>query len=105
MVFEQELQRGVKKKTIASPRVIDFPKSSCYEDIIRKGKSVFFGDETDDIGCYHLCGPSGVPFDIKCPDDWVLQDFLKEHGFQPSKLRLYVMHVPEVSIARSMDNL
>ena len=65
MVFNKEKQRGVKN--IPSPRIIDFHKSSSYEDIINKGRSVFFENESDDLTCYSLCGPSGFPFEIASP--------------------------------------
>lgn len=89
-MFNKEKQCGVKKKNIPSPRIIDFHKSSSYEDIINKGRSVFFENESDDLTCYSLCGPSGFPFEIA--SRWVLEEFMKHHGFQPSKLRLYIMY-------------
>lgn len=77
--------------------MIDFPRGALYEEVLEKKRENFFSDKTEDITAYCLAGSSGVPFDIEDPEDWVLQDFIKEHNFQPSKLRLYVVYVPQVS--------
>ena len=98
MVFNNVLQRGVKKKALESPRVIDFPNTATYCEIIEKSKHIFFPQESDDVTCYCLCGSSGFPFQIDDKDNWVLQEFIKQHNFQPSKLRLYIMHLSEVSV-------
>lgn len=82
----------MKKTTLPPPRMVDFPKSSHYKDIINKGRSIFFKNESDDPACYSICGPSGVPFEVS--DPWTLEEFLKHHGFQPSKLRLYILYTP-----------
>ena len=96
MIFEQQRQRDVKKKILPPPKVVDFQRNSRYADIISKGREIFFKEETDDISNYCLCGPSGIPFEVDSKD-WVLDSFLKLHNFQPSRLRLYVMHTVEVS--------
>ena len=31
---------------------------------------------------------------LEVSDPWTLEEFLKHHGFQPSKLRLYVLYTP-----------
>lgn len=93
MVYDYDLERGVKKKNILSPRVIDFSKSSGYSDVIAKGVSVFFPSETDDICNYCLAGPNGIPLEIEDEEEWFLGGFLKDHNFQPSKLKLYILHM------------
>ena len=97
-MYEPDLQRGVKKKTIPSPRVVDFAKSALYEEVLQQAKDIFFREDEHDLGDYCLAGPSGVPFQVDDPTDWVLYEFLKQHGFQPSKLCLYIMYKPEVGI-------
>ena len=85
-----------EEKKLPPPKVVDFQRNSRYADIISKGREIFFKEETDDISNYCLCGPSGIPFEVDSKD-WVLGSFLKLHNFQPSRLRLYVMHIVEVS--------
>ena len=93
MVYNHDLQKGMKKKNISSPRVIDFSRSSQYSDIIAKGISVFFPSESDSVRNYCLAGPNGIPFEIEDEEEWYLGQFLKDHNFQPSKLRLYILHM------------
>ena len=91
MIYVSELDRGVKKKHLPSPRIVDFMRSSNYEDVIKLGKELFFKEETDDLELYCLCGTSGIPFHIEDKDNWNIYDFMKDHGYQPSKFKLYVM--------------
>jgi len=41
MIYEEELQRGVKK-TLPPPRVIEFARSCNLEEMLCEGKKVFF---------------------------------------------------------------
>ena len=66
-------------------------RSSNYKDVIKIGKELFFKEETDDLKLYCLCGTSGIPFHIEDKASWNIYDFMKDHGNQPSKIKLYVM--------------
>lgn len=96
MIYDSVRQRGIKKKSIPNPRIIDFPKSASYTDVVMQCREIFFPDDYK-YGLSHFClaGPTGVPYDID-EEDWVLQEFIKSHGYQPSKLRLYLLFNTEV---------
>ena len=97
MVFDEELGRGIRKKNLPTPRIIEFARSCNYEEVIREAKDTFFPENSDSLANYVLADSGGAPFVIKEPDDFILSEFLKDHNLQPSKLRLYIMHYPEVS--------
>ena len=101
MMFNTTSRKGIKRKDLPSPKIVDFDACSSYEDIVMKGKELFFPQESDNFDAYSLAGSSGVPFDIADKENWVLGDFLKEHGFQPSKLRLYILYNPISLVIRS----
>ena len=65
--------------------------SSNYKDVIKRWKELFFKEETDDLKLYCLCGTSGKPFHIEVKDNWNIYEFMKDHGYQPSKFKLSVM--------------
>ena len=75
--MKAELDRGVKKKHLPSPRIVDFMRPSNYEDVIKIGKELFFKEETDDLKLYCLCGTSGISFHIEDKDSWNIYDFMK----------------------------
>ena len=92
MIYNEELQRGIKKKTIPPPRIVDFSKAASYSEVIEQAKAVSFSDSKNDNSCFALAGPSGTLYEIQDSENWILQDFMKKHGFQPSKLRLYIVY-------------
>ena len=91
-LYDPDLQKGVRKKTLSSPQYVDFPKSSNYEEVIKRGKEVFFPKEVNDMSQYYLASTSGIPFHVDNPEDWSLGEFPTEHGFQPSKTRFYLVY-------------
>ena len=91
MVYSVEEENGIKRKSIPPPRMVDFVKGSTYEEVIQRGRDLFFTSYTNELSNYCLAGPAGVPFHIEDEEEWSLEEFMKEHGFQPSKTRLYVM--------------
>ena len=92
MSYDCELERGVRKHNIAPPHVVDLPKSVTYNEIIKKGQEIFFNDCSSDIKDYYLSGTAGIPYDIEDKENWTLSDFMKSHGFVPSKFRLYIVY-------------
>ena len=70
MVYEPDLQWGVKNKTIPSPRVVDFAKFAVYEEVLQQPKDIFFRENEHDLSDYCLAGPSGVPYQVEDPT-WV----------------------------------
>lgn len=94
-MYDTRSQKGTKRKTLPSPRVIDFDATATYMDVVKRAKESFFPENTDDMNAYSLAGTSGIPFDVDNKENWVIGEFLKEHGYQPSKLRLYIIYDPE----------
>ena len=66
-------------------------RSSNYEDVSNLGKELLFKKETDDLKLYCLCITLGIPFHIEDKDSWNIYEYLKDHGYQPSKFKLSVM--------------
>lgn len=95
-MFDRDLQRGVKKKDLPPPRVMELAKSSTLEEVLLADKSIFFTDIEDSLSSFAIADSGGIPFEILDPEDWILSEFIKEQGIQPSKLRLYILHHPEV---------
>ena len=91
MLYDPDLQKGVRKKTLPSPQYVDFPKSSNYKEVVKRGREIFFPKEENDPSCYYLASTTGIPFHVDDPEDWSLGEFLSEHGFQPSKVRFYIV--------------
>ena len=89
-MFNSSLEKGTRKKGLPSPRIIDFDLLSSYDDVLDKAKDIFFPKEANDLNAYSLATSSGVAFDIN-KENWRLGDFLKDHSFQPSKVRFYIL--------------
>ena len=98
MIYCPKLEKGIKKKGIPPPRIIDLDVCSTYDEVLKQTKQIFFPDSTNDNSYFSLAGTSGLPFEVE--ENWSLGDFLKSHGFQPSKLRLYILS--KVSIHNSV---
>ena len=78
MIYVSELDKGVKKKHLPSPHIVDFMS---YKDVINLGKEVLFKKETDDVKLYCLCGTLGIPFHIEDNDSWNIYEYIKDHGY------------------------
>ena len=98
MIYNEAQQKGVKKQYLPAPCVVDMQRSSTYLQVLQQGRDIFFSEESENLLDYSLCGTAGTPFDISDVDEWVLGDFLKTHGYQPSKLRLYILYNPVVCL-------
>ena len=96
MIFDDELQKGVKKRYIPPPMNVSFPGTATYDDVISSGRENFFPDENTSADTFCLCDSSGTPFKVDNPESWVLSEFVQTTGQPPSKLRLYVMWQPKV---------
>ena len=42
MIYDEDLQRGIKKKHLPPPRVVELGKSMNLEEILCEGKNMFF---------------------------------------------------------------
>ena len=63
-----------------------------HEEVIEHAKNVFIQNEF----WPESARASGGSFEIDNPDDWVLEIFIKDYGFQPSNLHLYLLYNPKV---------
>ena len=56
--YDLHLERGIRRKQlqIPPPRIMDFPKSASYVEVLEQAKGVFFSDEEDDMRLYSLAG-------------------------------------------------
>ena len=95
-MFDEELEKGVKKRCIPPSQMMTFPISAPYDLVIQKGKETFFPNITSGTDCFCLADSSGVPYDIEDESDWVLSEFVKKLNQPPSKLRIYLLYWPKV---------
>ena len=63
MVYEPELYKGIKKRCIPPPMVIDFHNLVTCEEVIEDAENVFFQNEESDLCKFSLARASGVPFE------------------------------------------
>ena len=95
MIYDSARQCGVKRKSIPNPRIVDFSQSASYTEVLTQSREIFFPENEYSLSHFCLAGASGLPYDVD-EEDWVLKDFIKSHGFQPSKFRLYLLFSAEV---------
>ena len=65
MVYNVKEEKGIKRKSIPPPRMVDFVKGSTYEEVIQRRRDLFFTSYTNELSNYCLAGPAGVPFHIE----------------------------------------
>ena len=91
MAYDENLQKGVKKRSIPAPMVTSFPCNATYDSVISKGIEKFFPDDVGSPHLFCLADSSAVPYEITDKDTWSLSEFVQQTGQPPSKLRLYIM--------------
>ena len=91
MIFDEKLQKGVRRRSIPPPLNISLPCSAPYDTLIKKGRENFFPDDTSSDDLFCLADSNGIPYEVEDKSDWVLSEFIQQIGQPPSKLRLYVM--------------
>lgn len=101
MIYDEELQKGVKRRFIPAPVNVSFPSTATYDDVITIGRETFFPDENSALDTFCLCDSSGTMFKVDDNSSWVLSEFLQNTGQPPSKLCLYVMWKPTVTKSSS----
>ena len=91
MIFDEELQKGIKKRCIPPPLTVCFPSNASYDTVLQKGKECFFPYENSATASFCLADSGGTPYKVAHESDWVLSDFVQTTGQPPSKLRLYIL--------------
>ena len=104
MIFDKNLQRGVKRRYIPPPKIFSFPSNTSYKDIIQKGVERFFPDDIEFTDMFCLADSTGIPYEIEEKDTWCLSEFIQQSGQPPSKLRLYIMNFEKVVSHYKSDN-
>ena len=96
MVFDEVMEKGVKKRYIPPSKTMTFPHDVTYDLVIQRGIETFFPDETSEVDCFCLADSGGVPYVIEDKSSWKLSEFLHKFKQPPSKSHLYVMYMPQV---------
>ena len=65
MIYDEELQKGVKKRFIPPSVNVSFPSTATYDDIIDVGRETFFPDESSSLDTFCLCDSSGIMFKVQ----------------------------------------
>jgi len=94
MKFDQEKQRGTKRKELGPITSCSIPPDASYQDVLAKGIEEFFPSSGQRQFNYYLADAQGG----KLPDDisgtpWTLGEYLHGHGYFPSKTKLYCVQV------------
>ena len=77
-MFDSTKKRGVKRKSIPSPEDVEFPFTATYEDVLEKGKAIFFDDEIP-LSSLVIADSNGCK--IEPGQDWTIGDFYSENGY------------------------
>ena len=96
MLFDRNLQRGIKRRYIPPPTIISFLSNASYKEVIQKGVEKFFPDDKDSLEVFCFADSTGIPFEIENTDTWSLSELVQQSGMPPSKLRLYVINLDKV---------
>ena len=94
MLYDGELQRGVRKKCLPEPNPtkIEMNKSSTLSSVFESAKKLFFKDMEGEL----MLGDSyGTVIHVSEPAMWSLGTFFETNGLQPSRYKLYVIMSPE----------
>ena len=54
--------RGVAKKNLPSPRIVEFARCSNYQEVITKTKAIFFPEISCSLNRFGLANSHGVPY-------------------------------------------
>jgi len=92
MKFNTAQQRGTRCKELGPNVGISVAPSSNYQELLEKGKTLFF-DSSEDYS-YFLADGQGS----KLPDNldghlWTLMEYMNKHGYHPCKTRFYCVQV------------
>ena len=94
MIYDPMLKKGVKKKVLPEPNPtrVELPKLSTLQAVFSKATELYFSDLDDEIDKFilSLSDSSGIPIHVADSDTWVLIDFYRHNGLQPSRYKLYV---------------
>ena len=95
MVFDSELKRGVRKKSLSepNPQKVEMPRNATYSMVIEKAVELYFEDfkgEDEVTNDYVLCDSSGIVIPVKEQSAWSLGSFYQKNSLQPSRYKLYV---------------
>ena len=85
MIYDRNLQKGVKKIYIPPPTIFSFPSNATYLDVILKGIERFFPEEIQSPDLFCLTDSSGIPYNIEQKNkiNGLYQNLFKEPGSLP----------------------
>ena len=100
MVYDSELNRGVRKKYLPepNPQRVELPRDASLRAVFEKAKHLFFEDFEVELGAMCLADSGGVLLPIEDENNWSLSSFYTKNSLQPSRYKLYVVIGQEVSI-------
>ena len=92
MVFDRELNRGVRKKYVSepNPQKVELQRDSTLPAVLEKAKELYFKDMHPQLDALSLCDSSGVLIPVQDDIAWTLGAFYNNNLLQPSRYKLYV---------------
>ena len=94
-MYDSAEKQGVKRKSIPSPEDVELPFTTTYNDVLEKGRSLFFEDDDIPLGQLVIADSNGCEIDPGNYEEWTIGDFYSENENKPSRFKLYVMYHPK----------
>ena len=93
MIYDSELNRGVRKKYLPepNPQKVEFPRDASLTSVFEKAIHLFFQDLEVDSEALSLADSGGVLIPVQDRDSWSLSVFYSKNRLQPSRYKLYVV--------------
>lgn len=101
MEYDSHKKRGVKKKYIPTPEEIELSFDASLEDVLQKGKEIFFEDLSPHLTSLVLADSNGhqIPISADDEEDWTIGEFYNQNDYKPSRYKLYVMYCPQLDVS------
>ena len=96
MLYDRKSGKGVKRQCIPgpNPQKIELSKKSTLNDIFMSAKELYFGDNAN-TQKMSLADSCGVIVQIDENKQWMLENYYIDHGYKPSRHKLYVAYDSE----------
>ena len=93
MVFDTELNRGIRKKYLPepNPQKVELPRDVSLATVLQKAKDLYFEDHDPELSSLSLADSAGILIPVSDQTKWTLGSFYQKNSLQPSRYKLYVV--------------
>lgn len=98
MIYDEELNRGVRKKYLPepNPQKVELARDASLTAVFEKAKQLFFEEVEVNAESMCLADSGGVLIPVEDKANWSLSSFYQKNRLQPSRYKLYVVVGQEV---------